>query len=311
MIVSTDENIRSNRKPLTMNNEHDYSTWNINDYDMDLSEYLIDEKQETIQNTLEPELPNPPAIEEIHNFVAPKSPKKMPRYSCPICDKRWVTPSKLKRHMSVHRNEIQTKEAPKVELKRSSISTLTFFEPPKKEPEVQCPICFLAIESQSALGQHMNTHVKNAKPEPLPVALKIGARYICVVCGSESPSPAKLNSHMKAKHMPKNTDFRRRLNSHTCQERKQQNRCTFCSKFFQNLSSLKRHISAHVRIKQTMRRQRPRRHACQHCEKRFETPSKLQRHQSVHRDILQGMKRHAIESSPVLEISAVTSILGD
>ena len=83
MVVSTDENIRSNRKPFAMNNEHDYSTWNVPmDYDMDLSEYLIDEKEETIQNTLlpEPVVPNPPEIDPSQKFVAPSTQEKLHKY---------------------------------------------------------------------------------------------------------------------------------------------------------------------------------------------------------------------------------------
>lgn len=318
MILNTDENFRSNRKPLMMNNEHDYSTWNINDYDMDLSEYLIDEKEETIQSTLlhEPEISQ--EIEQSQSFIPPDPPKKMYKHPCPFCDKRWVTPSKLKRHLSIHRNEIRSKETLKMEFQKSSVDTIKFIEPPNKEPEVQCPICFLALESQSTLVQHMSIHVKNVKPtrDSVPIALKIGTRYICAVCGSESSSPAKLKSHMKAKHMKKTNESGNKIKSNNIEKRQEtakqlKNRCTFCSKTCLNLSSLKRHISAHVRSNQAMRRQRPRKHVCPHCEKRFESPSKLKRHQSVHRDILQNMKRETVERSPVLEISAVTSILGD
>jgi hypothetical protein len=44
---------------------------------------------------------------------------------------------------------------------------------------------------------------------------------------------------------------------------------------------------------------------CQQCNKKFETPSKLLRHQSVHR------KQRNHDSEATLEISTVTSILGD
>lgn len=321
MCISTDENVRSNRKPLVTNNEHDYSTWNINDYDMDLSEYLIDTKEETIQHSLlpEPEIQQTPAIDETQNFDAPVI-KKARRYSCPVCSKLWVTPSKLKRHMSVHRNEKPVKEVQRVDVKKPSFSSLTFFEPleVKKEPEVQCPICFLAIDSQSKLLLHMTVHIKTSsrieQPEtlPIPTAQKIGKRYICTDCSSESPSPAKLQSHMRSKHMRK-AATKQPLEKMMLQNRvnKTRNSCSFCSKSFPNSSSLKRHITVHLHPKKSARRQRTRKHACQYCEKRFETPSKLMRHQTVHRDLLMAIKRHAIEGSPVLEISAVTNILGD
>lgn len=325
LCVSTDENIRFNRKPLSTNNEHDYSVWNINndDYDdMDLSEYLIDTKEESHPLMDEP-IYQTPAVDETQNFDAPTPSKAARRYSCPVCGKLWVTPSKLKRHMSVHRNAKQQKEQqPKVEVKKPSFSSPIFYDPPKKEPEVQCPICFLAIESPSKLPQHMIVHIKTenrvepkaVRVEPAPIAQKIGKRYICTVCGSQFLSPAKLTNHMKAQHMrkvsiisngmsPKVPEKMRPISS-----RHRRNICNICSKTFQSSSKLTRHLKSHQRTKPAVRRQRPRNHACQYCEKHFETPSKLLRHQTVHRDLL---KSEHIDAPPILEISTVTSILGD
>lgn len=292
MCMSSDENIRSNRKPFVRNNEHDYSTWNIinDDYDIDLSEYLIDTKEETIGSPLLVEK----TVDETQNFDAPSPLKKLRRYSCPVCSKLWVTPSKLKRHMSVHRNEKSVK------------SFIMSDESPNREPEVQCPICFLAIQSQAELIQHMTIHIKIDPATVSPLAQKIGKRYICTVCGSESNTPSKLQSHMKS-HMRKSLLISKvkspvKSSTHVCH---------YCSRTYPNVASLQCHINTHVQKKKTNRRTRPRNHPCQYCDKRFETPSKLLRHQTVHRDILQALKAEQTESPPILEISTVTSILGD
>lgn len=320
MCISTDESVRSNRKPLAANNEHDYSTWNINDtFDIDLSEYLIDDtKEEPTQHQLlpEPVIYQTPAVDETQNFDAPAVSKSARRYSCPVCSKLWVTPSKLKRHMSVHRNEKQTKEISKSVTIFSKVSSP---ETPKQiqetTPEVQCPICFLAIENQIKLQQHMTSvHIKTENPvdniiKPLaPIAQKIGKNYICSLCQNVSLTPEKLQAHMRTKHTWKNSNIFPLTDEKWSRLPNHQHFCSFCSKSFHNALSLKRHVLSHQKPKKTVRRQRPRKYSCQYCGKRFETPSKIQRHQTVHRDILQSSK---CESDLILEISAVTSILGD
>lgn len=301
MCVSTDESVRCNRKPFVTNNEHDYSTWNINDYD-DLSEYLIGTKDETIQPL--PEIPDPQEIDETQNFDLSIFTKKARRYSCPVCDKLWVTPSKLKRHMSVHRI---------IKARSESKPIAVTFEVPheqlKQEPEVQCPICFLAIETQAKLADHMMVHHKTKQPKELPscspevpIAHKIGKRrYLCTVCNSESTTPAKLQQHMKLHHTI----------STKVLSKKSTEVCEICSESFQNTTSLIKHQnSSHCHPKKPKRRKTPRRHTCLHCDKKFETPSKLHRHQSVHRDLPKVSKCDVLDSS-ILEITAVTNILGD
>lgn len=310
MCVSTDESNRCNRKPIVTNNEHDYSTWNINDYDMDLSDYLIDtnSKESTHQEPIlaKTELPQiqTPAVDETINFHAPAAIKKSKRYSCPVCSKLWVTPSKLRRHLNVHKIENQMKL-------QTSLSNLN--EPSKPcsqeaiDNSLQCPICNNTVESQAKLMLHMSIHIKDelraemrmeqAFLAEVPIAEKIGKRYICTVCRYETSTPSKLQGHMKT-HMRKSMT-----------DDMPQYHCTSCPESFSNESMLKRHRKSHLRPKSTKRRKGPKNHACLHCEKRFETPSKLQRHQTVHRDVFP--KNEGIDSPSILEISAVTNILGD
>lgn len=325
MCVSTDENIRFNRKPLS-NNEHDYSVWNMNDYEEldDLSEYLSGEAMP--QSIAEPEIHQTPALDETQNFYAPSPPKKNRKWTCPVCGKLWVTPSKLKRHMSVHRHE---KLAAKVEKKKPSFAS-SIYETPKRNQEVQCPICFLLVESNAKLPQHMLIHIKTEprtepkqEPQEAPnssdstlIAHKIGSKYICTVCGLTLSSPAKLTNHMKSQHMRRVSIIHSGSNQVTPEKMRHQpkidksrnNVCVICSKRFPTFTKLNRHIVIHQKVRKPAKRIRPRNHACQHCEKRFETPSKLQRHQKVHRNVIQSSNS---ESPPILEISAVTSILGD
>lgn len=322
MCISTDETVRCNRRPLMTNNEHDYSTWNINDYsDMDLSEYLtIDPKDSVSPEPLpiEPETSHAPAVlhtEEIETQVYSTN----RRYLCPQCPKLWETPSKLRRHLKAHKNEKDVKYVRKVEIRRIYLPKLP---PPEEslekdfqssndmssiEPEVQCPICFVIIDSQSKLSEHMNAvHTKVPiieKPEAPSVAVKHDKRhYVCSLCNAESSSPGNLQIHMKS-HQTK-------VFKPPTSKPKKLFTCNFCQKTFTKMTFLTKHVCVNPFEKKSKRRPTPRRHHCQNCEKKFETPSKLIRHQSVHREAFKVQKLEVSET-PILEISAVTNILGD
>lgn len=298
MCINSDESLRCSRKPFMANNEHDYSQlWNINsdDYgDMDLSEYLIDTKEDPL--IPEPEIPQTPAIDETLNFDAPEPVKPPRRYSCPVCAKLWVTPSKLKRHMSVHRKEKQT-------VNNQEKNLINLEAEPMQGLEVQCPICFCIIASQTKLSMHMKLHMKTENSlqmqnnlSPVIISSKIDkSRYQCTACLLKFGSSLKLSCHIKNKHKVETSSCKYKL-SNKCKDKS---------------SSKSSHLfGGQMKRKSAKRRKTLLRHSCPHCGKRFVTPSKLRRHQSVHRDILHIMKTESFDS-PVLEISAVTNILGD
>lgn len=311
--ISTDECIRLNRKPTIMNNEHDYSLYINDDYDMDLSEYLIDTK-ETAQDLLleESETVEQPLVQQLddtQNFDAPVERKKNRRYTCPVCNRLWVTPSKLERHMSVHRNS-----------KSSAKEVPSFTTPEPIDPVVQCPICFKPFESPTILNEHMKSHQRVIETtHTIPKAEKIGSIYVCSVCSSSFTSPAKLQSHMKSQHMRK-ISYTKKGNGVKSHEKintgkkRSSNTCSTCQKSFPHPSKLARHLKTHKKVEKEKVQATSRRYECSLCSKKFETPSKLLRHQmsSVHRDILTVKQENdETETPPVLEISAVTSILGD
>lgn len=308
MCISSDESVRLNRKPTMMNNEHDYSLYINDEYDMDfVSKYLIDTTKEAPPdmlmeraNIVEEKL----VLDDTQNFDASAVKSKSRRYACPVCDRLWVTPSKLERHMTVHRKlrEMKEQQQPKEEL---------------KDPVVQCPLCCEQFESQQNLQDHMKTHQRVT--EAIPTAEKIGKTYICTVCDCQFLSPAKLTNHMKT-HIRKVSIMKTRGEGKTPEKMKtgrqhHPHKCPTCSKCFPHPSKLQRHMTTHGPLKKEKNLPKPRNHECILCSKKFETPSKLQRHEAsaVHRNMLQDMMKSesGIETPTVLEISTVTSILGD
>ena len=303
MCISTDESTRLNRKPSVMNNEHDYSLYISDEYDMDLSEYLIDTKehQDILLHEQETVKKEEPSELDTQNFAEPLEKKPCHRYKCPICNRLWVTPSKLERHMSVHRKNEKLEEEN------------------TKFPEVQCPICFEALESQIDLKHHMKTHQRLVEA---PKATRNGKKYICSVCESSFTSPAKLQSHMKSQHMRKvsilsngqEPKVPEKMMTTLELSHRRKNHCSICGKTFPHPSKLQRHLKTHIGVRKEEKRIEEKRHKCSFCPKKFVTPWKLQRHlqSTIHRGANFAIKsERGVETPSVLEISAVTSILGD
>lgn len=320
MCVSNDDCLRMSRKPL-LNNEHDYSLYMNDDYDMDLSEYLMNDDHETAvedlqkndhehksnlqsdkendvmnqdesstEPTASPQQPAPP-VDETQIYDLSVLQKKSHRYTCPVCQKLWPTPSKLKRHLRVHTSKIfNVKPDP----------------PDDAEPRVQCPICFVALASQTRLTEHMTRHKteKNTTNDNHEKS-NVGS-LICLICDLEFKTPKQLRNHEKTQHIRKFSIIASEKEEPICPPKMiskttQVDRlCHICRKSFDCPSKLQRHLPVHQKLRPPPKRKPgPRRHQCQKCDKKFETPSKLQRHEVTHSKFIPV---HDSLSSKIIEI---------
>lgn len=74
--------------------------------------------------------------------------KKLKNNECFICGKKFPSPSKLSRHMIVHRDLIDPSEIP---------------ERPRRELKYQCMVCEKRVETPSKLKRHLSVHNKSGK----------------------------------------------------------------------------------------------------------------------------------------------------
>jgi len=309
MCLNSDDNMRVTGRRSTnyQTNEHDYSTLHDYDdttqpnseYDMDLSEYLINpqDPQEEIVMESEPLIVLTPAPDDDllnssggeASWLSTKG-----KHKCPHCGKFWVSPSKLRRHIETHLKPVKEQNPEK----KISFSAPTMYRSKNLPRVIPCPMCSKDFISASKLARHMSVHIRNPPPgikgvdnddddddeedeeeevQEKPIAEKLGKqRYRCTVCSSEFKTTAKLKAHMQQQHMRKLTSSEKKKSQEPPPSK---TTCTVCGGNFPSVGKLERHMKLHKKPSAP----RPRRHACQFCEKMFETPSKLLRHMTVHK----------------------------
>lgn len=197
------------------------------------------------------------------NNVHPYSSRK---FECFVCAKRFETPSKLKRHMIVHRDVLDPDELPKR---------------PVKDYKYKCEICSKRVETPSKLQRHLRAHTKQPKSDSgmnqRPVkcsgcdlrfwdSVKMerhqvihsedferskivhpeGFMFTCVICIEKLPSFDECIAHMK--------DHREDY------EKNSEKTCRLCSKSYPKLANLIRHSLLHEENAT---------HECIHCGKRL------------------------------------------
>lgn len=175
--------------------------------------------------------------------------KSVVKFTCPLCDKCFISDYYLKKHILRHRIRKMT-----------------------------CKICFLQFTSKFNLNEHMKMmHLFSKK---MPCACKICGRAFsseikknlhgrhhksrrCDLCSKVFSSQINFNNHMERHAM--------KFNIRT-QNTKQT--CSFCEKECTNDNELTIHVNkVHLQIKP---------YSCDMCEKQFYTQKNLKCHKKVH-----------------------------
>lgn len=171
------------------------------------------------------------------------------RYTCPFCNKHFISDYFLKKHILRH-----------------------------MQRKVQCNVCLKEFKSKFYLFEHKKMeHILNLK------------RYIsCKICGRTFENVKKMKSHEKSHRIKecqlcdkmfvtqKHYDVhmqRHAVKFNTCMEKHVQT-CSFCEKACSNENELSLHVNkVHLQIKP---------YSCDMCNKQFYTETNLLSHKKLH-----------------------------
>lgn len=196
-----------------------------------------------------------------------RSTRSNKRHECHICAKRFETPSKLHRHMSVHRDVLDPSELPPVM---------------PKDYKHSCHVCGKRVETPSKLQRHLRVHDKNAmtysginqhRPFACPdcdlrfwteikqerhmiihslaveqsvIHHPEGYMFTCVICLHKLPDYEECIEHMKAHREDVGDNI--------------ETQCKLCLKTYPKISNLIRHSKSHSENAT---------HQCVHCNKQM------------------------------------------
>ena len=158
--------------------------------------------------------------------------KKIEDIPCQICDTKVGDYELLLKHIKKSHMDVDGVD--------------DYLEEVQMEMQVECPVCNVAVESQSALTIHIERQHSH-----------IGTEIRCEPCNKTYKSPASLKNHIRAQHTQ-----RRRYECHVC------------SATFTETRSLREHVNCVHETTETF--------DCEICGKTFLTKGRLRRHRYIH-----------------------------
>lgn len=182
-----------------------------------------------------------PKMKSIKRFDTPMSApakictaklKPVEEIPCQICDVYVGDYEQLLKHVKKHHMDVDGVD--------------DYLEEVQMEMQVECPVCNIAVESQTALTVHIERQHSH-----------IGTEIRCEPCNKTYKSAASLKNHIRQQHTA-----RKRFECHVC------------SATFTETRSLREHINCVHETTETF--------DCDVCGKTFLTKGRLRRHKYIH-----------------------------
>ena len=180
-------------------------------------------------------------------------------YQCPSCEKSFLRPQFLNRHIKTDHKDMETCDECG-EMLPNIVSLLKHIESVHISPDVTCPVCDKSFKSENEVKQHLQDFHKEGKKsksvgqdessEPKKKSAK--GNFQCQSCSKSFVQKQSLTRHVKSVHDKV---------LHSCDQ---------CGKTFTQKDHLGRHISEIHCVEQ--------RFNCPHCNEYFTRNDNLTRH---------------------------------
>ncbi|XP_012278045.1 zinc finger protein 28 isoform X2 [Orussus abietinus] len=210
---------------------------------------------------------------------------KNPRHRCEICEKPFLRPSDIEKHMRTHTGEkpFNCNLCPKA---FSQLAALHQHERTHTgDKPYTCEICGKGFSQKANMTKHFKIHKEGTKP------------HTCQICGRSFSDIKEMELHRaghnggrprKCNHCSESFRKISELNHHIQRFHtfERPHKCKICSKAFYSMYNLKQHVLIHTGLKP---------YACSKCDHKFTQKGNLTKHfERKHLDLLVDNNKYII-----------------